>query len=243
MFWGAVPEVWFKLFGYQHILVILIIVCIIILINHNKKRLIDSRYEKYFRYAIAALLIIQTLVYQAWLISNSTWSIKTSLPFSICECAAFLCIYMLVKNSKRAFEVAYFAGVVISTMAVLTPALDFSFPHVRFIEYFMEHGLIVIAPVYMLLVHGYRPTKKALWKTVVAMNCCFPFITVLNYITGGNYWFVANKPRQDTLLDIMGPYPWYIIIAEMLGIVLFCIFLLPFELFKRKKSGRSSDCI
>ncbi len=234
MFWGGIPTSEFKLFGLSHIIVIVIVIGVALLIYRNRKRIGISKYEKHFRVIIALLLIIQSIIYQAWLISTGTWSIETSLPFSICECAAFLCIYMLLTKSKQVFEIVYFAGTVISFLVVLSPALSFNFPHIRFIEFFMEHGLIVIAPLYMAFVHGFRPTWKSPLKTVLVMNCCAPIIIGLNYVTKGNYWFIANLPEQQTILNIFGGYPWYILVAEIVGIMIFYLAYLPFGLTKRK---------
>ena len=39
--------------------------------------------------------------------------------------------------------------------------------------------------------------------------------------TGGNYMFLRRKPVHGSLLDVMGPWPWYILAAAALGLVIF----------------------
>ena len=239
MFWGSEPPRPFVLFGPAHLSALALVAGIVAAVWIFRRRLRAWRGEKMLRAAIAALILIQSAVYQAWLITNRTWTLRTSLPFSICECAAFLCACMLLAKSKRAFDVAFFIGTLISALVILTPALDFTFPHVRFIEFFMEHGLIVISPLYMLSVHGFRPTQKAIWKTMLFLNLGAPFVALLNHVTGGNYWFIANVPEQTTLLSILGPWPWYILTAQLLGVAVFYLSLLPFWIVRRVRAGRT----
>ena len=47
--------------------------------------------------------------------------------------------------------------------------------------------------------------------------------------SGGNYMFLRHPPRQDSLLDLMGPWPWYIPAAAALALALFWLLDRPFD--------------
>jgi hypothetical integral membrane protein (TIGR02206 family) len=60
----------------------------------------------------------------------------------------------------------------------------------------------------------------AAWASVAAIG---------NAITGGNYMFLSEKPQTASLLDYMGPWPWYIISSALLALALFKLLDLPFR--------------
>jgi uncharacterized membrane protein YwaF len=45
-----------------------------------------------------------------------------------------------------------------------------------------------------------------------------------------NYLFLARKPYTPSLLDLLGPWPIYIIWMEVIGIATILILYLPFAL-------------
>jgi uncharacterized membrane protein YwaF len=52
----------------------------------------------------------------------------------------------------------------------------------------------------------------------VAFACLAAAGTV---VTGGNYMFLRHKPAHGSLLDLMGPWPVYILAGALLALIMF----------------------
>ena len=86
---------------------------------------------------------------------------------------------------------------------------------------------------------GHRVTLKDLWIAVIAGNIFVAFSLVINKILDANYMFTIHKPEASTLLDYLGPWPWYLLSVELLGIVLFFVVYLPM-LVTRKREAQNN---
>ena len=53
-------------------------------------------------------------------------------------------------------------------------------------------------------------------------------IFFVNLAIGSNYLFVAGKPDFPTLLDMLAPWPWYIIELEAIAFAIFFVLYIPF---------------
>lgn len=55
-------------------------------------------------------------------------------------------------------------------------------------------------------------------------------VTVLNALIGSNYMFTLRKPATASLMDVLGPWPLYLISLEVIGLIMCLILYLPFAL-------------
>ncbi|MGA2926722.1 MAG: hypothetical protein ABSG43_12130, partial [Solirubrobacteraceae bacterium] len=97
-----------------------------------------------------------------------------------------------------------------------------SFPSVFYFTYFTYHVGAVVAAC--LLVFGCRlyPRPGAVWR-VVAITLAFTAVAGAgDLLTGGNYMYLRFKPAHASLLNLFGPWPWYIAggIAIAIGLLL-----------------------
>jgi len=120
-------------------------------------------------------------------------------------------------------------GIIGALLALSTPDLmSYGFPHYRFIEFITLHGAIIVALVYMTVVERFRPTWGSLLRAVLITNAYWLFCAAVNNLIGSNYLYTQGKLPTPSLLDVLGPHPWYLLSMEALGI-LFCLLLyLPF---------------
>ena len=128
-----------------------------------------------------------------WEWKAGIFELATSLPFELCTISLLLASIMIVTKSYRIYEIVFFTGIIGASQAILTPNLQYAFPHFRFIEYFIAHILLIWAPLFMTWVEGYRPTLQSIKRTMIFLNILIPLVSFVNYKTGGNYMFLAHK--------------------------------------------------
>lgn len=142
---------------------------------------------------------------------------------------------MLITRNPFLFEVTYFLGVGGALQALLTPELFYDFPHYRYFHFFLAHIAIILASFYMIWFEKFTPTPKSIIKAFLTLNVIALFVYLVNIITKGNYMFLARKPSNPSLIDFLGPYPWYIISLELVALTMFILLYIPFFIFKKKK--------
>jgi len=188
----------------------------------------SAKSDQRMRYILASVLILQELSLNAWRLVNHTWSPATSLPLHLCGVSVVLSAIMLVNRNYLLFEINYFWGLGGAIQALLTPDIGiYGFPHYRYFQFFVSHGTIIMAVLYMTFVHGYRPELKSVWKVFGITNIYLVVIAVFNWVVGGNYLFICHKPINGSIIDFLGPWPWYVLSLEGVGLVSFLIYYLP----------------
>jgi hypothetical integral membrane protein (TIGR02206 family) len=88
-------------------------------------------------------------------------------------------------------------------------------------------------------VEGYRPTFQSLLRVLVWGNVYMAAVGVVNALLGSNYLFIAHKPDTPSLIDLMPPWPWYILVIELMAVVLVTLLYLPFIRLKTNIPVRS----
>lgn len=153
--------------------------------------------------------------------ARGTWTLDRNLPLHLTDAVTLVCVAALWIPHPLLIELLYFWALSASLQAVLTPDLRRGFPSIFFVTYFITHcGAIVAA---CLLVFGRRrlPRRGAVWR-VFGITAGFAAIVAFgNVVTGGNYMFLREKPEQGSLLDVMGPWPWYIVSSAALALLMF----------------------
>jgi hypothetical integral membrane protein (TIGR02206 family) len=151
------------------------------------------------------------------------------LPLQICSLMVWVSSIMLVTRSFKIYEFAYFLGIGGGLQALATPDLGiYGFPHFRFFQTFLSHGLIITAPIFMTVVEGFRPSWKSMLNAALWTNVYALVIYFVNNVLGSNYLMVNAKPGVPSLLDYLPDWPWYILWMEGIGVTTFLLLYLPF---------------
>ena len=218
----------FQLFSPAH-LTAMALVALIGLSFVFARTLWDEKTKRTFRFVLAGWMFVWELSWHVWNLYWGTWTIQTMLPLHPCSVFVWLSMYMLITKNYPIYEVAYFLGIGGAMQALITPdAGIYDFPHYRVFQTFATHGAIVLAPLYLTVVEGFRPTLKSFKRVIVWTNIYMVFVFFVNLAIGSNYLFIAYKPPFPTILDMLASWPWYILELEVIGIAITSLLYLPF---------------
>ncbi|WP_226035101.1 YwaF family protein [Aquibacillus saliphilus] len=226
----------FVLFSITHLLTLVIILALSFGIYFFRKQLRYGLTNKVFRYSLASVLFLSEVSLIWWQNYIGTWSIRYSLPLHLSSISLLLSGLLLITKNYRLFEFTYFAGIGSAIQAMVTPDIHaYTFPHFRYVHFFISHGGIVIANMFMIFVTGYRPTFKSIFKAILYLNGYALLIFIVNSAINGNYMYIMKKPINPSVFDYLGSWPFYIISLEIIALITFSLLYLPFYLVKIKK--------
>ncbi|KZR59484.1 TIGR02206 family membrane protein [Pseudobacillus badius] len=218
-FSGSYQHVQFKMFSASHLIALLLLTLIVCTLFLFRERLQQKNMQAIERTAAFFLIGIET-AYHAWMFQTGIWTADRSLPLELCSFASFFTILLLLTGKKLFYEILLFIGLLGASQAMITPYLYFGFPHFRFFHFFCTHILIFCTPLYFTWIKGYRPTFMSVVKTMIFLNILVPVISLVNLLTKGNYLYLHHKPATASILDLLGPYPWYILSLEAMAFTL-----------------------
>lgn len=219
----------FRPFSAEHLITIAIILVLCILLFVFRKKLMEKGPRRLLRFILAFLLLVANVLYHLWLLYEHAWSVQRALPLQLSDLAVILAIVMLLTKNYRIFQFMYFAGLASSIQAILTPDLNkFSFPHFQYIQFFVSHGGVVLACLFMVVAFHYRPTIRSMWVTILIVNIYAVCVFFLNKLLDSNYLYIMKKASMSSLLNYLGPWPWYLLSMELVMILSFYILYSPF---------------
>lgn len=182
----------------------------------------------FVRLGLAVLLLAGAFGYvvaEWWL---GVVSPRDFLPLHLCDFAIFLAVFALLSRRVGAVELLWFWALTWVLVAIVTPAVDGSFPGWRWILYFAMHGGVIASALVLVAGCGIRPRAGAAWRAFGWTAAYAALVGAVDLATGANFLWLRAKPVQPTLLDWLGPWPLYLVAAGALGLAGYLLLALPF---------------
>ncbi len=225
----------FQSYGQEHLLWLVVgAASAIFWIRLGKKQTTDlgERRIGLIQSLIPAVIWVAMSLYMVFF--ESPVDLGLVLPFHISYFMNLLLPIMLWRRSFFLFEITYYMVMGGCIHSLLTPALDHGFPHYLNFRFFLVHMGLIQSILYAIFVYGFRPTWQSFGRAFLWTNIYFVFVLGINHLLGTNFMYLSNKPSHPSLLDLFGEWPWYIVGAEFLCLMMFTLVMLPFAFDKKE---------
>ena len=228
----------FVAFGSSHgvVIVVLIVVAaaLVVLGRRYRGTALERRLSQALALVFAGFLVPVELY---WLLSGRS-AIKYSLPLQLCDLAAMASVWALWSYSSAAFALTYFWGLTLTSQAFVSPELTGpDFPSLQFLSFFGMHSLVLWAAIYLTWGVGLRPDWRSYRIAVLVTIGWAVVMFAFNHVVGTNYGFLNTKPVVRSLLDVLGPWPWYLLSELVLGAAAWALITWP---WKRQQAPRKA---
>ena len=182
------------------------------------------------------LAVLTAAIYGATLVHFSIPpTIDGSVPLRLTDLATVAAACALWSRAQWAYALTYYWGLVLSTQALISPVLTGpDFPHYQFLAFWAIHLLVVWAAIYLTWGRRMRPRWRSYRFTVLVTVVWAAVTFTFNRVAGTNYGFLNRKPATATLLDVLGPWPLYLLSATTLILAVWALMTWPWERARRR---------
>ena len=179
--------------------------------------------------AIGIFLAAGEIAWWIFKYSHEGWRFPEGLPLQLCDLAVWLAVFACLTLRPLIYEFAYYAGIGGSMMAVLQPDLWAPLCSYSTIYFFVSHGGVVVAVLYLTWARLARPRPGSAWRALALLCVWVAIVGSFDAVFRTNYVYLRSKPASASILDFFGPWPWYIFGAFGVALILFLLMSLPFR--------------
>jgi hypothetical integral membrane protein (TIGR02206 family) len=188
----------------------------------------------------ACCLTAFPLTQWAWSMVEGPVALDNALPLQLCDLAAFVAGFGLLCEWAWLRLLTYYWGLGATLQALITPAVTFDFPHPVFVVFFIQHFAIVGTALYLPVALGWRPAGawwRAPWRAFLWSNAYLLTMLLLNPLLGTDFGFVNGPPPNPSLIDHLGPWPYYLLWFQGLAAVIFLVLTVPLRWCGKSAGG------
>ncbi|MDN6329986.1 MAG: TIGR02206 family membrane protein [Brachybacterium sp.] len=236
---GHVPA-----YGTAHLSMLALLVVAAVLLVRWARRAERAQVERALRIA-GWVLLANSVFWTAWGFMPWAWNLEESLPLHYSDALRFIVPIALITRAPWAIVVSWYWGLTLNMQSVLTPDVNyFVWVPLEFVEYWIAHLSGVLGPVVLVWGLRFRPTWRGYGLAYAATVMWAMIAFTGNALTGANYGYLNRAPDGASILDLLGPWPQYLLVEAVLIAVVWALMTLPWRLLDRPVGaparGRSS---
>ncbi len=198
----------FRYFTLPHFIPLILLAAAIVLTYKYREAIRNWKYEERFRYILSFVMIIVEMSYFWRLLyvgGEGSNTLMDRLPLQLCQWGLICCCYMILCKNKFMFNFNFYVSIIFGSAAMIFPTVivHVSPLYWRYYQFWLEHALPVYATIYMMFVHGMRPSLKMLPKVMIPVFILgLICIYANNHIDGAVYMYLGQTSE-----DQMGSNP------------------------------------
>ncbi|MGH9302946.1 MAG: hypothetical protein ACRDZ5_00885, partial [Acidimicrobiales bacterium] len=85
------------------------------------------------------------------------------------------------------------------------------------------------------------PRRSAVRRIFAITVAYTGLVGLIDWVTGADYMFLRRPPSNWTLLRVLGPWPWYMLSAAGVALVLITVLDAPFWRGRRRAVGQGAE--
>lgn len=208
-------------FSTEWLICIAVVITSIILLVNLPKYVKWAKHPSYGK--LLGLLLLANLLIENWYSwSNGSWDLRANLPLHLCGISGVFSILMLFWYNPIIANLVFYWGLTGGIHSLLTPEFDLGADGYFYYGYFISHGGLILTSFFLIRQRGFQPMKGSWINAFILIQGAVLIIGLFNWATGSNYMYLSSPPIVDNPL-IVGKWPWYILVFEILAILHFLI--------------------
>lgn len=232
----------FVMFGVEHgVAALATVLAVFIMIQVNRPGS-APRIRRAANVTLAVILVISVgmdplltwLRYKADPAEAMDFMRKNSLPLHLCDIVSVVLAVALVTGRQRWTELGYLWGLAGTLQGVITPAVKFGWHSPEYYAFFAQHSGVQAAALGLVIGAGLKPQPGAFRRVMLWSWAYMAVAFGLNCLLNTNYGYMNGKPENASLIDHLGPWPWYLLSLQGVAFLFYGLLLLPFWLRRRK---------
>lgn len=217
-------------YGPEHIVMLIVTVVVSVVLVVIARWIRGTSHEDRLLRTVGWIMLTVTLAWTGWGMLPGQWNIDQSLPFHFSDVLRFITTIALLTRAGWAIAICYFWGLTLNLQSVITPDLNyFTYPVLEFGMYWFLHISVLVVPIMFVWGLGYRPTWRSFGIAYAATVIWSGIAILANLVTGANYAYLSHEPAGPSVLDLLGPWPIYILWEGVIIAVVWALMTWPWE--------------
>lgn len=220
------PDLWLT-----SVSITLVCIAVVLLIGYK----LDDKNKSIFTKFLGVLFFVRFIFLHGYMVGLGHWDVLNSLPLHLCGISSLVIIFIMFKYNQSMYEYLVLLGIPSAIHSILTPQFINGWDGYYFPEFYLSHGAILLAPLYLSINYDYK-LRVSSWFTAFRNGLILAlFIGVINlviayfYGTMPNYLYLCQAPIADNPLLFTTDWPYYFFI---LVIFMFIHIIIIYYIFK-----------